>query len=130
MSHSAENSHVHDIKSQPIRRVWRLSTQIVVTFATMLVVVLTQPTTASAQSGEFRLAEAAPPCFSVSQWDDWTWTGYRSYARADSHCRLTYRVRMIWNYDFDGECRTVLPGAGFTQWRQGKIPSVGELRLC
>lgn len=75
-------------------------------------------------------ADAAPGCVSVRQWDDWTITGYRSYAEVKNNCLWEYRVRVIWKNDLDGSCKSVRPGTGFTEWRQGKMPSVDEIRLC
>lgn len=83
-----------------------------------------------AGAAETAPAEAAPPCFSLKEWDDWTWTGYRSYAEVTSSCTKEYRVRVIWKHDFDGKCRSVYPGTGFTESRQGRNPSVDEIRRC
>ncbi|OXM72475.1 hypothetical protein CF166_15520 [Amycolatopsis sp. KNN50.9b] len=84
----------------------------------------------TAEAAQLTPAEAAPACFSLRQWDDWTITGFRSHAEVKNNCPRAYRVRLIWDDDFDGSCRSILPGTGFTEWRVGKMPSVEEIRLC
>ncbi|QRP48952.1 hypothetical protein [Amycolatopsis sp. FDAARGOS 1241] len=84
----------------------------------------------AAETAKVAPAEAAPSCFSVRQWEDLKITGFRSYAEVKNNCSRAYRVRVIWKLDFDGSCKSVLPGTGFTEWRQGKMPSVDEIRLC
>lgn len=81
-------------------------------------------------AGPVATEEAAPSCFSLRQWEDFTVTGFRSHAEVKNNCTWAYRVRIIWKNDFDGSCKNILPGTGFSEWRQGKMPSVDEIRLC
>jgi hypothetical protein len=110
---------------------WRWTAALVATLGTIsLATVATAADAVAAETVRIAPAEAAPSCFSLTQWDDWTVTGYRSHAEVKNNCNLAYRVRIIWKLDFDGSCKSVLPGTGFGEWRQGKMPSVDEIRLC
>ncbi|MEV6908482.1 hypothetical protein [Amycolatopsis sp. NPDC051071] len=109
----------------------RWAAALVAALGTLSVTTLATATDAvAAESAGFAPAEAAPSCFSLKQWDDWTVTGYRSHAEIMNNCKFLYRVRLIWNNDFDGSCKSVLAGSGFGEWRQGYVPSVSEIRLC
>lgn len=107
---------------------WKLTAALVAALGAMTVA--TAGEAVAAETAGLAPAEAAPSCFSLRQWDDWTITGYRSHAEVKNNCRYVYRVRLIWDDDFDGSCKSVMPGSGFGEWRQGKMPSVDEIRLC
>ncbi len=78
-------------------------------------------TTAPAQ------AATAPSCVRLYQWD----SGGRSYASAQNWgCGSTVRVRMIWAWASDGACVTLRNNEGYSEWKWGWPPYVGELRTC
>ncbi|WP_410656212.1 hypothetical protein [Amycolatopsis sp. lyj-112] len=107
---------------------WKASAAVAVALG--ILGVATPANAVAAESAGYGITEAAPSCFSLKQWDDLTVTGYRSHAEIKNNCSLMYRVRLIWNADFDGSCKQVLAGSGFGEWRIGYKPSVSEIRLC
>ena len=81
-------------------------------------------------------ASVAPSCVGLEQWNGWSISGARSYARVSNWCTNSVRVRMIWAWAFDGSCHDVsgAPWIGsnheYSESRGGVAPYVSRLERC